>query len=76
MNRNRLTSVGVQNIGKVLTENLYLEMFNLGGNSIKNEGLKYICNGLENNKTLLQLNITNNNIDKYGIEKYALYSFF
>ena len=29
MNRNRLTSVGVQNIGKVLTENLYLEMLNL-----------------------------------------------
>ena len=72
MNRNRLTSVGVQNIGKVLTENLYLEMLNLGGNSIKNEGLKYICNGLENNKTLLHLNITNNDIDKYGIEKYVL----
>ena len=72
MNRNRLTSVGIQNIGKVLTENLYLEMLNLGGNSIKNEGLKYICNGLENNKTLLHLNITNNDIDKYGIEKYVL----
>ena len=72
INRNRLTSNGIQNIEKVLSSNLYLEMLNLGGNSIKNEGLKYICKGLEKNKTLLNLNISNNDIDKYGIEKYTL----
>ena len=72
INRNRLTSSGIQNIEKVLSNNLYLEMLNLGGNSIKNEGLKFICKGLEKNKTLINLNISNNDIDKFGIEKYIL----
>ena len=39
-NRNRLTSVGVDNITEFLSINNFIETLSLSGNSIRNEGLK------------------------------------
>ena len=49
-NRNRITSVGIENIPIFLNVNHFIEMLHLSGNSIKNEGFLYICEGLEKNQ--------------------------
>ena len=68
-NRNRLTSLGIQNIPIYLNNNHFIEMLNISGNSIKNEGFLYICQGLEKNQSLQQLDISNNGINEKGIKK-------
>lgn len=44
--RNRIQSIGVKPLKQVLIYNPYLQILNLGGNVIKNEGVKYICDGI------------------------------
>ena len=80
-NRNRVTSVGIENIPIFLNENHFIEMLHLSGNSIKNEGFLYICEGLEKNQSLQYLDISNNGINEKGIKKgldvisnYKIYS--
>ena len=68
-NRNRLTSVGVDNITEFLNINNFIETLSLSGNSIRNEGFFYICQGLEKNLSLLNLDISNNGINERGIKK-------
>ena len=68
-NRNRLTSVGIQDITIYLSSNHFIEMLNLSGNSIKNEGFFYICQGLEKNQSLQNLDISNNGINEKGLKK-------
>ena len=68
-NRNRITEVGIQDISIYLKNNHFIEMLNLSGNSIKNEGFSYICEGLEKNQSLHNLDISNNGINEKGIKK-------
>ena len=68
-NRNRITEVGIQDMPKYLKNNHFIEMLNLSGNSIKNEGFFYICEGLEKNQSLQYLDVSNNGINKKGIKK-------
>ena len=47
---------------------------NIAGNSIKNDGIKILLNGLSrNNQTLHVLNISNNEIDSNGIKYMKIY---
>ncbi len=71
INRNRLTDVGIQNLDRVLQKNKYLEILNLGGNSIKEKGLEIIIKGLESNTTLLTLNIGNNDLESKSLELFS-----
>ena len=66
-NRNRLTYSGIKDIIQFLSENLLVEKFNLSGNSIKNEGFIAICKGLIENKSLVTLKLSNNEIGEKGI---------
>jgi Ran GTPase-activating protein (RanGAP) involved in mRNA processing and transport len=52
-NRNRLTYSGIKDIIPFLKHNLFIEYFNLSGNSIKNEGFIAVCKGLNENRSLL-----------------------
>ena len=66
-NRNRLTFVGIKDIIQFLKENLFIEYFNISGNSIKNEGFISICKGLNENRSLVSLKLSQNEIGEKGI---------
>ena len=68
-NRNRITEIGIEDIPSYLNNNHFIETLNLSGNSIKNEGFILICQGLQKNQTLLNLDISNNSINEKGIKK-------
>lgn len=68
-NRNRITEVGIEDIPLYLNNNHFIETLNLSGNSLKNEGFILICQGLQKNQNLLNLDISNNNINEKGIKK-------
>ena len=65
--RNRLTSIGIQDIVLYLKNNFIIEFLNLSGNSIKNEGFVLLCKGLNENKSLNSLKISQNEIGEKGI---------
>ena len=58
--RNRVCAERIKLITNVLKNNFFLEKIDLSSNSIKNEGMKYIVNGLINNSSLKYLIIPNN----------------
>ena len=66
-NRNRLTFAGIKDIIPFLRDNLFIEYFNLSGNSIKNEGFIAICKGLNENRSLVTLKLSHNEIGEKGI---------
>ena len=66
-NRNRLTFIGIKDIIQFLKENLFIEYFNISGNSIKNEGFISICKGLNENRSLVSLKLSQNEIGEKGI---------
>ena len=68
-NRNRMTAAGIKDIESFLKINLFLESINLSGNSIKDEGFIIICKGLDDNNSLLYLNISNNDIHSKGLNQ-------
>ena len=70
INRNRLTSIGIQNIEKYLKTNFFIENLNIAGNSIKNEGFHLLCKGINGNNFLKYLNISNNDINEKGIKNF------
>lgn len=76
INRNRLTADGVRKLEKVLKANFYLEFLYLGGNSLKNEGLRYILSGLNNSNSLHALDISNNEITANGIHYFRILLIF
>ena len=65
--RNRLTSIGVKDIELYLKNNHLIEILNLSGNSIKNEGFISLCKGLNHNNSLTSLKISHNEIGEKGI---------
>ena len=67
VNRNRLTAAGIKNLEKFLKINLFIENLNICGNSIKDEGFIILSKGLNNNQSLYQLNISNNDIHHNGL---------
>ena len=73
INRNHLTARGIKNIVKYLKSNFFIETLNLSGISIKNEGFDLICKGLNNNISLFNLNISNNDIQESGIKNSIKY---
>ena len=66
-NRNRLTADGIKNIEFFLKKNFFIETLNISGNSIKDEGFITLAKGLNNNQTLIKLNISNNDIHQKGL---------
>ena len=66
INRNRLTSKGLKDIEDFLKINIFIENFNLCGNGIKDEGFILLSKGLNENNNLLDLNISNNDINFKG----------
>ena len=68
-NRNRITSVGLKDIVNYLTKNIFIEILNLSGNGIRNEGFFLLCKGFENNVSLQNLDISNNDIHEQGIKQ-------
>ena len=68
-NRNRLTELGVKYIDYFFNKNEYVETLNICGNSIKDEGFTLICKALNVNKSLQNLNLSNNEIHSIGLEQ-------
>ena len=68
-NRNRLTAEGIKDIVIFLTRNIFIEILNLSGNSIRNEGFFLLCKGLRKNVSLQNLDISNNDIHEKGINR-------
>ena len=66
-NRNRLTYAGIKDIIPFLKNNLFIEYFNLSGNSIKNDGFIAVCKGLNENKAIVTLKLSHNEIGEKGI---------
>ena len=69
-NRNRLTSQGLKYIELYLINNAFIEILNLSGNSIRNEGFILICKGLKNyHQSLKHLDVSNNDIHEKGLKQ-------
>ena len=68
-NRNRITSLGLKEVVSVLTNNVFIEILNLSGNNIKDEGFILLCKGLQNSVSLQNLDISNNDIQEKGIKQ-------
>lgn len=62
LNRNRLGTQGVESLEWILQKNKTLQFLNLGSTSIGLTGLECILAGLENNSTLITLDIANNEL--------------
>lgn len=72
--RNHIRSSGVQFLKPVLIHNKFLQILNLAGNSIKNEGVKAICEGIVegDNKSLISLNLSLNELSHSICEELNL----
>lgn len=68
-NRNRVTWEGLKYIEYFLTENIFIEILNLSGNSIRNEGFILLCRGLKYNQSITNLDVSNNEIYEKGIKQ-------
>ena len=62
LNRNRIDSRGIKPIAQALKENQTLQFLDLSGSSITMEGATYLAMGLEHNKNLVSLNISDNEL--------------
>jgi len=71
LNRNTLGAAGMEPLEQILLCNKTLCYLNVAGNFIGDEGLGYICRGLivGENKNLVSLNISLNEITSEGCEK-------
>jgi Ran GTPase-activating protein (RanGAP) involved in mRNA processing and transport len=72
MNRNRMGIKGSYALGKLLSCNSILSYINLSGTGIGKEGLQYIIHGLNNNKSILYLNVSDNLIDSSSMNSFSL----
>ena len=68
-NRNRITYEGLKYLEYFLTENIFIEILNLSGNSIRNEGFILLCRGLKYNQAIINLDVSNNEIYEKGIKQ-------
>ena len=62
LNRNRIDVRGMRHITHCLQQNQVLQFLDLSGSSITTEGLAYLAEGLEVNKSLASLNISDNEL--------------
>ena len=62
LNRNRIDSRGMQPLATSLKMNQVLAFLDLSGSAITAEGLPYLAAGLEGNKSLISLNISDNEL--------------
>jgi len=62
LNRNRIDVRGMRPISNCLKQNQILQFLDLSGSSITNEGLMYLADGLEHNRSLVSLNISDNEL--------------
>ena len=62
LNRNRLGTQGVESLEWILQKNKTLQFLNLGSTAIGLTGLECILAGLENNNTLINLDLANNEL--------------
>jgi Ran GTPase-activating protein (RanGAP) involved in mRNA processing and transport len=68
LSRNTLGPNGVKPLRYVLKINRYLAILSLAGNFIGDIGVGYLCEGLEGNTTLMELNLAQNEITSEGVE--------
>ena len=68
LSRNTLGPNGIKPLRYVLKINRYLAILSLVGNFIGDTGVGYICEGLEGNTTLMELNLGQNEITFEGVE--------
>ena len=68
LSRNTLGPNGVKALRFVLRVNRYLAILSLAGNFIGDIGVGYLCEGLEGNTTLIELNLAQNEITSEGIK--------
>lgn len=71
INRNIIGLQGSISLSKCLSVNKTLSILDISSNSIKNEEIEILVEGLTNNKTLLSLNISNNKFDFQVMEKFG-----
>lgn len=65
-NRNRIMEVGALHLSQALRVNKFLTILNISGNSIGNEGLSYILVAMLENQTIVDLDLSNNEITGAG----------
>ena len=75
-NRNRLTYLGLKYLDVFFKKNEFIETLNIAGNSIKDEGFIILCKALNDNKNLLSLNISNNEMRSPGLIQGLTYISF
>ena len=61
LHRNRLSSQGAISLGKAIKENNILQFLSLSGTCL-GDGIDCLAEGLKNNRSLVYLNISNNNL--------------
>ena len=68
--RNKIQARGISPLKQVLINNPYLQILNLSGNMIHNEGVQLICQGIleSPNKALLSLDLSETKIDDEACE--------
>ena len=71
LHRNRLCTEGGESLSKLLSVNRILAFLNISGTSLGPEGLSFLLNGLENNESLISLNLSNNCLGSRIIEKLS-----
>ena len=68
LHRNSLGPESIKPLQEILAFNKFLSILDLSGNSIGNNGLKYICNGMSDRPYLQCLKIGQNDITSQGAE--------
>lgn len=68
--RNRIHSKGIESLKTIIIQNPFLQILNISGNAIKNEGIKLLCSAIliSTHKALLSLDIAENEITHLGCD--------
>ena len=70
VNRNRIANAA-KKFERILNVNKFLEFLGLRGNVLRNEDLKSLIIGLNNNASLLNLDVSNNEITSVGVAFFS-----
>ncbi|CDW80798.1 UNKNOWN [Stylonychia lemnae] len=68
--RNRMTAKGVEALSQVILNNPFLQILNLSGNALKNEGIRALCQAIQESqyKAIISLDIAENEISYLACE--------
>jgi hypothetical protein len=71
--RNRILAKGLNYLSPLLAHNKFLQILNLAGNTIKNEGVKKLCKAIResDNKTIDSLNLAMNDLQPQSCDHLA-----